>query len=389
MKKINILHIITNLELGGAQRHVLSLINNLDNAKYNIHIISAPQGALLDEARSLSNAHVCLLPMLKRQISPINDLKSLIFIRQYIKRHNIHIVHTHSSKAGIIGRWAGQISGAQAILHTVHGWSFNDYQCWLLKWMYVLLEMVTARITTAFIAVSHNDINKGMRYKIGNKKQYHLIHYGVKVNTDISLDEQTSLRQEFGIGPGCECITMIACLKPQKNPQDFIRLANNLKASYPKAIFLSIGDGILRDSLQKQINQDNLQAQVRLCGWRRDIEGILSISDIIVLTSLWEGMPIALLEAMAFAKPIAAYASDGVKEMISDGVNGFLAEPQDISSLSEKIDSLLHNSDQRHEMGLKAREFFNNPSFTVSHMLQKTQQLYDECLEGTGCFKGK
>ena len=382
IKKINILQIITNLELGGAQKRVLSLTKGLDSSKYETHLISAPQGLLLGDAQSLGNVHLCLLSTLKRRISPVNDLKSLFFIIQYIKKHNIQIVHTHSSKAGIIGRWAGRIAGVKAIIHTIHGWSFNDYLRMPLKWIYILLERLTATITTAFIAVSKSDIRKGLQYKIGQVQQYHLIHYGIKVNVNIKAEQQVRLKQELGIDEGKVCIGMIACLKPQKNPLDFVRLARNVCMKYPEVVFLSIGDGILHDQMQSLIVKENLQSRIKLCGWRQDIEACLGIIDIIVLTSLWEGMPIALLEAMAFSRPVIAYACDGVKEMIQEGVNGYLIQPRDVIAMSSKVDFLLKNPDKAELMGTRARAFFERQVFRTDNMLKQTQQIYDACLAG-------
>lgn len=379
-EKIQILQIITNLELGGAQKHALSLIKYLDRSKYKVHFISAPQGLLLKEAQAVSDVQLCLLSTLNRRISPVNDIKSLLFIVKYIKQYNIQIVHTHSSKAGIIGRWAGYIAGGRAIIHTVHGWSFNDYQGMFLKNFYVFLERITAKITTAFIAVARHDIRKGLQHQIGREKQYNLIHYGIEINTDISSAQKTQAKKELGIDSIKVCVGMIACLKPQKNPLDFIRLASQMRVKHPEVMFISAGEGILRDSMRALIKEKKLESRVKLCGWRKDIETILAISDIIVLTSLWEGMPIALLEAMAFSKPIAAYASDGVKEMILDGENGYLIQPRDVSSLSAKVDFLLSNPVQTDLMRAKARAFFETPIFRVQYMLEKTHQLYQACL---------
>ncbi len=380
IEKTNILQIITNLELGGAQKQALFLIQKLDSSKYNKHLISAPQGLLLEDVRAVQDVRLCLLSTLKRHISPLNDLRSFLFIIKYIKQHNIHIVHTHSSKAGIIGRWAGCFAGAKAVIHTIHGWSFNDHLPAPLKMLYVFLERLTAKITTAFIAVSESDIRKGLDHKIGRQKQYKLIHYGININIDKSRQEKARLKQELGIDPGKVCVGMIACLKPQKNPLDFIRLAGNVCKKYPNVVFLSAGDGILRSAVQKLITEKKLADKVKLYGWRKDIEKILAVCDLIVLTSLWEGMPIALLEAMAFSKPVVAYACDGIKEMIQEGVNGYLVKPKDLNCLSQRVEFLLSNPEKAGQMGAKARAFSARQIFCPKSMLKKTQQLYEGCL---------
>lgn len=379
--KINILHVITTLELGGAQKQALSLLSNLDCAQYNKHLISAPQGLLMQEAQALNDVSLCLLPTLRRRISLLNDIKSFLFIIKYVKQHNIHIVHTHSSKAGIIGRWGGCIGGAKAVIHTIHGWSFNDYMRLPLKRLYIFLEKITAGITTAFIAVSKNDINKGLHYKIGRQNQYNLIHYGISGNVNISPEQKARTKQALGIDSGKVCVGMIACLKPQKNPLDFVKLAANICHKYPDAVFLSAGDGILRNAMQEFIKEKKLEDKVKLCGWRKDIENIIAVCEIIVLTSLWEGMPIALLEAMAFSRPVVAYASDGVKEMIIDGENGYLIRPKDLQGLSEKVTFLLTDRGTAEKIGAGAKEFFKQEKFRPQYMLKKTEKLYEVCLQ--------
>ena len=165
MTKINLLHIITNLELGGAQKQALLLIQQLDSSKYNKHLISAPQGLLQKEAQAMPDVRLWFLPTLIRQISLLSDIKSFFSIIKYVKKNDIHIVHTHSSKAGIIGRWAGYFAGVKVIVHTIHGWSFNDHLPLLLRQLYILMERITAKITTSFIAVSQGDIRKGLDRK--------------------------------------------------------------------------------------------------------------------------------------------------------------------------------------------------------------------------------
>ncbi len=380
MKKVNLLYIITNLELGGAQKQALILAEKIDSAKYSKHFICAPQGLLLEEARSMPDVRLCFLPVLKRRISPLNDLRSFFFIIKYIRCNNIHIVHTHSSKAGIIGRWAGRAAGVKVIIHTIHGWSFNDYLPAFLKRLYVFLERITANITTSFIAVSESDIRKGLRHKIGRKQKYKLIHYGVDVNIDICAEEKERIKKEFDISGGTVCVGMVACLKPQKNPLDFVRLASRISKKHPNAVFLIVGDGVLRESMRKLIKEKKLEAKVKLCGWRKDAEKILAICDVVVLTSLWEGMPIALLEAMAFSRPVAAYACDGVAELIRDAENGYLVKPKDLDCLCKKVEFLLSNPAKAGQMGARAKEFLGQQIFRTQYMLKQTQQLYDICL---------
>jgi len=379
MKKIKLLQIITNLELGGAQKHALELTLALNSKKYEKHFISNPSGLLLDECRAMPQVQVFFLPQLKRAVSPGHDLLSLVCIFNYIKRHKIDIVHTHSSKAGIIGRWAAYFAGVRVIIHTVHGWSFHNYLSKPIKQFYIFLEKITAAITAGFIAVSTSDIKKALKNKIGKNNQYHLIRYGVSPPLS-KANSVELLRNEFSVGADKLCVGMIACLKPQKNPFEFIYLAEAISRKRSDVMFLSVGDGPLREKMQRLIDKKNLRERVKLCGWRRDMGNMLLLFDVAVLPSLWEGLPIALLEAMSFSRPVVAYNSDGTGEIIKQGENGYLIEPGDRGAFFEKVEFLLNNKKLRETMGANARKIFSQEVFTPNAMLKKTELLYERLL---------
>lgn len=382
MTTYKLLHIITNLELGGAQKHALYVIKNM-GANYKKHFISSTQGLLYEDCASLKGINVTFLRTLKRNISPTNDVKALIFLIRYMRSHKIDIVHTHSSKAGILGRWAAKIAGVPVIIHTIHGWSFNDYINSFLKWLYVFLERVTAAITTRFIAVSKSDINKGLFYKIGRKEQYTLIRYGIQSTEWMQATRDNILAERLGISSKDIVVGMVACLKPQKNPLDFVRLAEILiKQGYDNLKFISVGDGIIRMRMEELIKKQGLGKQVKLLGWRRDVSKIMPLFDIVVLTSLWEGAPIVLIEAMAQAKPIVAYDVDGIKEIVRDTENGYLVKAMAIEDFAEKIKTFLDDRNLIVSMGKASRELLTKTSsFQAKTMIANIEELYLELAE--------
>ena len=369
MAKIKILYIITNLALGGAQKNALYMAEHLDSCKYEKHFISAPQGALFEDTGQYKQIKFYFLPYLKRQISPIHDFLAFLAIRRYIKKHKITIVHTHSSKAGIIGRWAAKAARVSMIFHTIHGWSFNDYLPGFLKGVYVFIEKLTAKITMCMIAVSKQDIKKGLAHKIGQPQQYKLIHYGIEINKFYKHSFQKKERKELIVG-------MIACLKPQKNPLDFIKVAEIISRDNKKVKFKIIGDGVLKRKLEKEIMIRGLSEQVDLLGWRRDIPELINQIDIVVLTSLWEGLPIALLEAMATAKPIVAYDTDGICEAVQHGLSGFICPKNDINSLADNIKKLLNDLILLENMGGQGYQLICDSDFNSGAMMQSIEGLY-------------
>ena len=373
MAKIRIVHIITTLELGGAQKNALDIIENLDASKYEKFFISSQQGLLQKRLKSIKNVNYLFLQGLCRKISPLNDFITILKIASFIRKNRISIVHTHSSKAGILGRWAAALSGVKIIIHTIHGWGFNDYQSFGVRKFYLFLEKITARITTSLIAVSKADIEKGINCRIGSRQQYKLIGCGITSPQSKKASTPQFINDKDENIPK---IAMISCLKPQKNPLDFLKMAKKIKRQGLKAVFYVIGDGFLRPDLEVFIQKNKLNDCVKLLGWRRDILELLPFFNIIVQTSLWEGLPLALLEAMAAGKPVVAYNVGGVKEIIKEAERGYLIKPKDVQALTERVIFLLANKDVAIAIGRRGKSFWQESEFHVEKMISKIETVY-------------
>jgi len=383
MHKINLLFVITKLELGGAQGHLLSLISLLEKAKYNIYLFTAKDGLLMEDSLSLDGVTLVKSKFLERPVNLINDFLVFIEICSFIKKHNIDIVHTHGSKAGILGRFAAKCTKVKAILHTVHGWSFNDYQNFLLKLLYIRLEKICARFSDRIIVVCEFDKKRGLIKGVGSNDKYCVIYYGINrlefINKDVNIRKELNIDNNLVVG-------MVACFKPQKSPLDFIEVARLVNKIVPESRFLLIGDGILRKKIEAQITKLDLSKKIILTGWRRDIPKILSTIDVFLLTSLWEGVPISVLEAMAASKPVVATHTGGIEEVITSGVNGYLVSARNVVSLSERIIMLLANEKLREQIGENARKSLDS-RFSQENMLRDTSLLYQTILNGKGVSK--
>ena len=372
MRKINLVYIITKLELGGAQKQLLSLIVNLDKEKFNPFLFTAKDGLLVSEALSINGLTLIKSRYLERVLSPLKDTLALFEIYRVIKKNKINIVHTHSSKAGMLGRWAARLAKVKVILHTVHGWSFNDSQR-LWRTFFIWLERLSAYFTDKLIIVSCHDKQKGLDRHIGREDKYSLIRYGINY-TEFCVKEQ-NFRKTLGLNPKDLVVGMVSCFKPQKSPQDFIKLANLIKQILPDIKFLLVGDGVLRRKIERLISQFNLQKEIILTGWRRDIPQILSTIDVFVLTSLWEGLPIVVLEAMAVFKPVVATHTGGISDVIIEGRTGFLVAPGDMQEMSDKLIPLLKNENLRRQIGQNAKDCLG-ADFSLENMVKHTQDLY-------------
>jgi len=377
MQKINILYVIAKLELGGAQKQLLSLVSNLGNERFRPFLFTAKRGLLISEASAIDGLTLERSCYLERAISPFKDLLSLAEIYLFIKKNNIDIVHTHGSKAGILGRFAARLAGIKVNIHTIHGWSFNDCQPWLFRKLIIWLERLVGEFTDRLIVVSRHDKQKGLKNHIGSEDKYVLIHYGIDY-AEFNRDGQ-KIKEELGINSKDLVVANISCFKPQKSPLAFVKLAYLVSQNIPDVKFLLVGDGVLRGKIERLILRLNLQKQLILTGWRRDIPDILSAADVFVLNSLWEGLPVTALEALASGRPVIATHTGGISEVIIEGRNGFLVSPTDMQGMCKKLTILLRNPDLRKAMSGNAKEALTS-DFLLDSMVEKTKNLYKDLI---------
>ncbi|MBI5181899.1 MAG: glycosyltransferase family 4 protein [Nitrospirae bacterium] len=377
--KIKVVHIITKLELGGAQENTLYTVSHLDKKKFIPVLITGTEGLLVDDAKRLGiEAH--FLPSLVREINPVKDITALLDIRRLllkIKRSSQSpiIVHTHSSKAGIIGRWAAFFAGIPVVIHTYHGYGFNDYQSISKRRLFILLERLTARITTRFIAVSKNNIEKGIDAKIFKRDDVELIRSGIDISefSDIKINKAKK-KKELQVDFDKPLVGMIACFKPQKAPLDFIKAAHLVHQKMPDVRFIVAGDGELRPSMEELINSLGLKDKIKLLGFRRDIPEIMKCLDVFVLTSLWEGLPRVILQALAAGVPVVATEVDGSSEVVKNGINGFLIKPGDAEGIAEKIMYILQEIKDFKFQISDSKSILDE--FDINLMVRQQEKLY-------------
>jgi glycosyltransferase involved in cell wall biosynthesis len=390
MRPVPVVHIITKLELGGAQQNTLFTIAHLNRERFRPYLITNNKGILVSEAMALKGVKTFLIPELIREINPCMDIRALLKIRGILKaikkNDSAMIVHTHSSKAGILGRWGARLAGADVIVHTIHGFGFHDHQPSPIRTFIILLEKLTAMSTDKFIAVSRANIQKGVEKGIFPVQKAILIRSGIELEdfTGVKVNKGDK-KKELGVEPTLPLVTMIGCLKPQKAPLDYVEGAY-LVLQEKDAHFILVGDGILRETVEQRMGELGLENRFKLLGWRRDIPEILAATDIFVLTSLWEGLPRVLPQAMIMGIPIVATGVDGTPEAVTDGLNGFLVDPHDVRGMAEKIVYLLDHSEKAIDMGRRGKKMVEE--FDIWKMVSEQEELYLSVLSEKGRVMG-
>jgi len=374
--KIRICHIITLLELGGAQQNTLYTSAHLDRRRFQVSLVAGPGGLLDAEARSIPFMETHWVPELVREVSPARDFVALLKLTALLRRLKPDLVHTHSSKAGILGRWAAHLAGVGAVVHTVHGFGFHARMPFLKREWFRTLETWTAPLTTRFLAVSEANLECAVRSGIFPPERASLIRSGVELSSFRNGAKAGSLRTDLGISPDAPVVGMVACLKPQKAPLDFVKVAEEVSRRVPGAHFLLVGDGELRGAVEEEVARRSLAGRFHLLGWRRDIPSLFKNLDLLALTSLWEGLPRVVPEAMAASLPVVATRVDGTPEAVAEGETGFLVEPGDVRAMAEKISWLLQHSEEARSMGSKGRERVEE--FDIDLMVRRLEALYEE-----------
>ena len=376
MRRYRILHLITRLELGGAQQNTLFCTAHHDRSLFEVDLLAGRGGLLDAEAVRIPDARVELLPSLRHAISPFHDALALNRLRAYFKARRIDLVHTHSSKAGILGRAAALLAGVPVTVHTIHGWSFNPTQPALLRAAYVSLERVAASFTDRLVAVSVTNRRVGIERRIGRPEKYVLLRSGIDAaEFRRPRVDRATLRHELGFDDSHTVVGSVACLKPQKAPLDFVRAAAAVYEQNHVFRFFIAGDGELRPRLEALIRELRLQDVVRLLGWRRDVADLLHAMDIFLLTSLFEGLPRAVLQAMAAGVPVVATAVDGIPEVVEDGVSGLLV-PAGCPDMAARRLLQLAGDDSLRQRCVAAGRSRVDGSFDIRNMVGELDRLY-------------
>jgi glycosyltransferase involved in cell wall biosynthesis len=370
--KIRVLECIRQGQIGGGESHLLSLVENMDRSVFEPVVLSFTDGPMIEKLMQM-DVETHIIPTTK----PF-DISKWNTVKNFIKKKEIKLVHAHGTRANSNVVWACKKLRIP-LIYTVHGWSFHQDQKFPVKNIRILGERYLTSRSTLNISVSESNQQSGKTFI--PSFQSVIINNGInqkKFNPD---NEYKNIRLELGIDSSALLVLFIARYTHQKQPLSLIKSFSKALQSNPSLHLLMIGDGEQKEEAKQLIEQLQLGEKITLQPSRQDVPDILAASDIFVLPSLWEGLPIGLLEAMSMGKAIVASNVDGTVEVIEHEKNGLLADTENlVDSTAAAIITLSNNSDLRKRYCAQARKTITE-RFNASVMTKKIENLYFEVLK--------
>ena len=371
-----VVHLITKLELGGAQLNTVYTAEHLDPLRFDVYLLSGPGGPL--SARLAGADRTIFIPALTRKISLGKDLLALISLLRLFKNIKPHIVHTHSSKAGILGRLAAFLVRVPIIIHSVHGFSFSPFQSFFKRNFYLFFEKLCRPLTSHFIFVARGDIDLAHRKKLVGDN-FSLIRSGFPLEKFIGCHEDLAvLKKKYDLPDGYFVCGAIAPFKPQKGLFHLVEIAARVISQNPEVVFFIAGDGEQRQELEDELQRRGIFQNFRLPGFLHDVENAIDCFDIGVSTALWEGLPQSLVQLRLKKKAVVASDIPGNREVIHDGVNGYLVPINDHECFASAILKLAADKVLRQQLGSYDGEDFSEWDAAV--MVSRQEELYQRLL---------
>ncbi len=388
-----VMHVIARLNVGGAARYVIELLSHLKALGYETQLVCGVVGKHEGDMRYLADEYgldVTIIPSLGREISPVGDILTIYRLWRLIRREKPDIVHTHTAKAGLVGRVAARLCRVPVVVHTFHGHVFAGYFGKTKTRVFLLLERLMARFSTRIITLSAALKRElAQIYRIAPENCIEVIELGFDLDKLLALERQSGtlrqspFRQAYGIPADTPLVGIVGRLVPIKNHDLFLRAARIVVDTLPGVWFAIVGDGERRAELEALTAALRLMDQVRFCGWATDLLPVYAALDMLVLCSDNEGLPVSLIEAMAGGVPVVATNVGGVSDLLEggDGTPGKIGQivpPGDANALAEAILNTLKD-ERAHERAIAARQSVAR-RYGIAHSAALTDALYKRLL---------
>jgi glycosyltransferase involved in cell wall biosynthesis len=383
---MRIVHIITRLIIGGAQENTLLSCEGQHDRGHEVTLITGPpigpEGSLMDRAKAYGYRVIVIDEML-RSILPLKDFRTYHRLMKRLEELKPDVVHTHSSKAGILGRWAADKVKTPVVVHTIHGLAFTASSSRIVNFMYRMLERQAAPLTTRIVCVADAMRDQSIAANIGSPAQYVTVYSGME--TGPFLNPQVArevMRRSLGLSDEHVVVGTIARLFNLKGHDDLLDLAPQFCVRHPNLRFLWVGDGLLRAGFEDRIHRMGLSDRFILTGLvpPTKIPELAGAMDILVHPSRREGLARAIVQGQLAGAPAIAYDIDGNREGLIDRKTGFILRPFDKRALADAISSLVEDDAKRREMGAAGRAFALS-RFDANVMVDALERVYTEAAE--------
>lgn len=364
--------------VGGAQETVLLAAALADRSRFDPVIVCGPQtgseGSLHDEARR-RGIELLVVPELVREVQPVKDARVIPALTRLFRQLGFDVVHTNSSKAGIVGRVAARRAGVGRVVHTVHGWPFHDQQRAIVATAWRSLERRSALLADRLVVVADTDREKGLAAGIGRPQQYLTVRSGLELGEyDAARPLRSAVRTEFRLPDDAQVVGAVNRLSPQKDPLTLVEAFAAVRAERPQTHLLVVGDGPLRAQVEQRISRLGLADAVTLAGLRDDVPRLLQAMDVFLSASLWEGLPRTIVAAMATGVPVVATLADGVGDVVRDGSTGLSFARGDARAAAAAVTCLLDDARRADDLARAALALI--PEFDAVRMTRALEALY-------------
>jgi glycosyltransferase involved in cell wall biosynthesis len=386
--KIKIVRVIARLNIGGPAIHVVNLTAGLDPARFEQLLVAGTEnpgeGSMLDYAFS-RGVRPFIVPELVNEFNlKPRDLKALAKLCRLLRQERPHIVHTHTARAGLLGRLAGRLAGVPIVVHTYHGHVLHGYFSPVKTWLMRSMERTLARMTDQIITVSERVKHELVSYSVAPPTKIAVIPLGFDLNPFLCCQDQKGrFRHELGVSDGAQLVSIVGRIFPIKNHRLFLDAAARVATREPSARFVIVGDGVLRPEMEHHARELGIADQVIFTGWRRDLPRIYADTDILVVSSNNEGTAVSAIEAMAAGRPVIATRVGGLPDLIAEGETGLLVPPGDPGGLAVAVLRLLQDPEAACRMGQRARAMVRE-RFSVHRLIAAMENLYHQLLAQKG-----
>jgi glycosyltransferase involved in cell wall biosynthesis len=348
--------------VGGAQENTLLTCRYQLEAGHDVTLVTGPttgpEGKLLAMS-NIDRLRVVEIPQLIRAVRPFQDLAAWRHLRRHFREAHYDVVHTHSSKAGVLGRIAARQAGTPVVVHTVHGQAFHAYQAAWRNAIYVAAERMAAKYCDKIYAVADAMIDQCVEARVAPRSLYQTVYSGMELESYLHARRDTELRRQLGIPEDALVIGKIARIFELKGYEYLMEAAPKLAATVPNLHFLIVGDGLMRPQIEAEVDALGLRDRFHFSGLvpPSTIPNYVAQMDVLAHLSLREGLPRTVVQALATGKPAVAFSVDGTPEAVINDQTGFVCPPKDATAVTDKLLLVLQDAGLRERLGQQGREF--------------------------------